>query len=78
MKNWAEQGDTVLVSRPASARTRFLTAGFVTLVAIAGFDTIFPSLKQHFIPTANGQSRSGVVGPTFESFKWSQVCVEHS
>jgi hypothetical protein len=76
MKSWNGRGDARIAPRWASASNRLLTAVFVSLIIVAGLDTVFPSLKHRFIPPP-GKSQSGT-GDAFESFEWSQVRVEHS
>ena len=77
MKSWNGHGDALVAPWRALAGTRFLTVGFVALVVIAGLDTIFPSLKQEFIPKLFNQPLSGT-NHAAKSFQWSQVRIEHS
>ena len=77
MKSWNEHDDALVAPRRAPAGIRFLTAGFVALDLIAGLDTIFPGLKQQFIPKLFSQPPSGT-SHAAKSFQWSQVRVEHS
>jgi hypothetical protein len=79
MKRWTEQGGVILMPRRrASAHTLALTAVFTLLVLFAGIDTIYPSYKHQFLLKADSQSQAGVVSPTYESFKWAQVCIAKS
>ncbi|KAJ4382867.1 hypothetical protein N0V86_002092 [Didymella sp. IMI 355093] len=71
MKSWNGHGDARIAPRRASASNRLLTAVFVSLIIVAGLDTIFPNLKHRFIPPP-GRPRSGT-GDAFESFEWSQI-----
>ena len=80
MKHWTEQGDATLMLRrqASSAHTLVLAAIFTLLVLFAGIDTICPSFKHQFLLKAGSQSQAGVVSPTYESFKWAQVCIAKS
>lgn len=77
MKSWNGHGDALVAPRRAPAGNRFLTTVFVSLIFVAGLDTIFPNLKHRFIPQPGSQPQSGT-GDASKSFEWSQVRVEHS
>jgi hypothetical protein len=77
MKSWNGHNDAPAAPRRTPAGNRFLTAVFVSLVVIAGLDTVFPSLKHHFIPEPARQPQPGTDDAS-KPFEWSQVRVEHS
>lgn len=77
MKSWNGHGNAPAAPRRASAGNCFLTAVFVSLIIIAGLDTIFPSLKHRFVPEPGRQPQPGTDDAS-KPFEWSQVRVEHS
>jgi hypothetical protein len=77
MKSWNGQGDAPAVPRRAPTGNRFLTVVFVSLIIIAGLDTVFPSLKHLVIPEPGRQPQTGIDDAS-KPFEWSQVRVKHS
>ncbi|KAF3046456.1 hypothetical protein E8E12_009594 [Didymella heteroderae] len=72
MKNWNGHSDAPAAPRRASAGNCFLTAVFVSLVVIAGLDTIFPGLKHRAIPELGRQPQPGTDDAS-KPFEWSQI-----
>ncbi|KAH7399269.1 TAP-like protein-domain-containing protein [Pyrenochaeta sp. MPI-SDFR-AT-0127] len=72
MKSWSELDAAAAPVKPHRdpVRWRALTATFVTLVVLAGLDTIFTELKNSSLPawTSHPQFEH-----TAEPFKWSQI-----
>lgn len=77
MKSWNGHGDVPAAPQRAPAGNRFLTAIFVSLIIIAGLDTVVPSLKHRLIPEPSKQPQTGADDAS-KPFEWSQVRVEHS
>ncbi len=68
MKNWDTLDGAVLPAKPRRdfVRWRALTATFVTLVVLAGVDTIFPRLK--YWSPSDWRNK-----PAAKPFQWSDV-----
>ncbi|KAF1839952.1 uncharacterized protein K460DRAFT_390178 [Cucurbitaria berberidis CBS 394.84] len=75
MKSWTGFEDAVppLQPRRTEVRWRALTATFVTMVVLAGVDTVFPELKHWSPPFWNHDSNRPGSRYAVKPFKWSEI-----